>query len=44
MTNCCRTFEAVEAARTSLPEPVSLTYFEFTTLAILHLFACAPTR
>ena len=32
-------FEAVEAARTSLPEPFSLTYFEFTTLAILHLFA-----
>ncbi|KVA20750.1 bifunctional tetrahydrofolate synthase/dihydrofolate synthase [Burkholderia ubonensis] len=32
-------FEAVEAARASLPEPVSLTYFEFTTLAILHLFA-----
>jgi dihydrofolate synthase/folylpolyglutamate synthase len=32
-------FEAVEAARKSLPEPVSLTYFEFTTLAILHLFA-----
>ncbi|RQR58522.1 bifunctional tetrahydrofolate synthase/dihydrofolate synthase [Burkholderia sp. Bp9126] len=32
-------FEAVEAARTSLPDPVSLTYFEFTTLAILHLFA-----
>ncbi len=32
-------FEAIEAARTSLPEPVSLTYFEFTTLAILHLFA-----
>ncbi|HEX7685562.1 MAG TPA: bifunctional tetrahydrofolate synthase/dihydrofolate synthase [Trinickia sp.] len=32
-------FEAVEAARTSLAEPVSLTYFEFTTLAILHLFA-----
>lgn len=32
-------FEAVEAARLSLPEPVSLTYFEFTTLAILHLFA-----
>ncbi|MGU7781192.1 bifunctional tetrahydrofolate synthase/dihydrofolate synthase [Burkholderia sp. PU8-34] len=32
-------FDAVEAARTSLPEPVSLTYFEFTTLAILHLFA-----
>ncbi|WP_323119790.1 bifunctional tetrahydrofolate synthase/dihydrofolate synthase [Burkholderia alba] len=32
-------FEAVEAARLSLPEPVSLTYFEFTTLAIMHLFA-----
>ncbi|WP_017773262.1 bifunctional tetrahydrofolate synthase/dihydrofolate synthase [Paraburkholderia kururiensis] len=32
-------FEAVEAARYSLPEPVSLTYFEFTTLAIMHLFA-----
>jgi dihydrofolate synthase/folylpolyglutamate synthase len=32
-------FEAVEQARASLPEPVSLTYFEFTTLAILHLFA-----
>ncbi|MBN3791996.1 bifunctional tetrahydrofolate synthase/dihydrofolate synthase [Burkholderia sp. Ac-20353] len=32
-------FEAVEAARNALPEPVSLTYFEFTTLAILHLFA-----
>jgi dihydrofolate synthase / folylpolyglutamate synthase len=32
-------FEAVEKARVSLPEPVSLTYFEFTTLAILHLFA-----
>jgi dihydrofolate synthase / folylpolyglutamate synthase len=32
-------FEAVEAVRKSLPEPVSLTYFEFTTLAILHLFA-----
>jgi dihydrofolate synthase/folylpolyglutamate synthase len=32
-------FEAVEAARTSLPEPVSLTYFEFTTLAIMRLFA-----
>lgn len=32
-------FEAVEAARCSLPEPVSLTYFEFTTLAIMHLFA-----
>jgi dihydrofolate synthase / folylpolyglutamate synthase len=32
-------FEVVEAARKSLPEPVSLTYFEFTALAILHLFA-----
>jgi dihydrofolate synthase/folylpolyglutamate synthase len=32
-------FEVVEAARASLPEPVSLTYFEFTTLAIMHLFA-----
>ncbi len=32
-------FEAVEAARSSLSEPVSLTYFEFTTLAIMHLFA-----
>jgi dihydrofolate synthase/folylpolyglutamate synthase len=32
-------FEAVEAARRSLTQPVSLTYFEFTTLAILHLFA-----
>lgn len=32
-------FEAVEAARQSLPQPVSLTYFEFTTLAIMHLFA-----
>jgi dihydrofolate synthase/folylpolyglutamate synthase len=32
-------FEAVEKARTSFPEPVSLTYFEFTTLAIMRLFA-----
>lgn len=32
-------FQAVEAARSSFDEPVSLTYFEFTTLAILHLFA-----
>lgn len=32
-------FEAVEKARANLPEPVSLTYFEFTTLAILRLFA-----
>ena len=31
-------FEAVEAARGE----VSLTYFEFTTLAILHLFGRAP--
>jgi len=34
-------FEAVEAARMSLAEPVSLTYFEFTTLAILHCFAAS---
>src|SRR5215471_8512648 len=32
-------FEAVERARTSFADPVSLTYFEFTMLAILHLFA-----
>jgi dihydrofolate synthase/folylpolyglutamate synthase len=32
-------FEAVEQARAGLAEPVSLTYFEFTTLAILRLFA-----
>jgi dihydrofolate synthase/folylpolyglutamate synthase len=32
-------FHAVEAARCSFATPVSLTYFEFTTLAILHLFA-----
>ncbi|WP_175104717.1 bifunctional tetrahydrofolate synthase/dihydrofolate synthase [Pararobbsia alpina] len=36
-------FEIVEAARLSLREsgnePVTLTYFEFTTLAIMHLFA-----
>jgi dihydrofolate synthase/folylpolyglutamate synthase len=32
-------FQAVEKARSSLDELVSLTYFEFTTLAILHLFA-----
>ncbi|WP_106182851.1 bifunctional tetrahydrofolate synthase/dihydrofolate synthase [Candidatus Pandoraea novymonadis] len=32
-------FEAVEAARCSFDVPVSLTYFEFTTLAIMHLFA-----
>lgn len=34
-------FEAVERARASLREPVSLTYFEFTLLAILHLFAAS---
>jgi len=32
-------FEAVERARTSFADPVSLTYFEFTMLAILHLFS-----
>jgi len=32
-------FEAVEAARLSLAQPVTLTYFEFTTLVILRLFA-----
>jgi len=32
-------FHAVEKARCSMADPVSLTYFEFTTLAILHLFA-----
>lgn len=32
-------FEAVERARASLTEPISLTCFEFTTLAILRLFA-----
>lgn len=32
-------FEAVEQARMSLADPVSLTYFEFTTLAIMRLFA-----
>lgn len=34
-------FEAVESARCSFAEPVSLTYFEFTTLAIMHLFAAS---
>ncbi len=34
-------FKAVEMARTSLPNPPTLTYFEFTTLAIMHLFAKA---
>jgi dihydrofolate synthase/folylpolyglutamate synthase len=32
-------FEIVERARLSMKSPVSLTYFEFTTLAILNLFA-----
>jgi dihydrofolate synthase/folylpolyglutamate synthase len=32
-------FEAVEQARLSLPDTPTLTYFEFTTLAIMHLFA-----
>jgi dihydrofolate synthase / folylpolyglutamate synthase len=32
-------FQAVETARSSCDPMVSLTYFEFTTLAILHLFA-----
>lgn len=32
-------FRAVEKARSELPEYISLTYFEFTTLAIMHLFA-----
>ena len=32
-------FAAVEAARTSGGDVVSLTYFEFTTLAILHLLS-----
>jgi len=34
-------FRAVELARASLPNPPTLTYFEFTTLAIMHLFARA---
>jgi dihydrofolate synthase / folylpolyglutamate synthase len=34
-------FWAVELARASLPNPPTLTYFEFTTLAIMHLFATA---
>jgi len=32
-------FIAVENARVSLVDPPTLTYFEFTTLAIMHLFA-----
>jgi dihydrofolate synthase/folylpolyglutamate synthase len=38
-TELLEQFEAVEKARCSFPEPVSLTYFEFTTLAIMRLFA-----
>ncbi len=34
-------FHAVEHARVSLENPPTLTYFEFTTLAIMHLFAKA---
>ena len=34
-------FNIVETARASLPDAPSLTYFEFTTLAIMHLFAKA---
>ncbi|WP_150697665.1 bifunctional tetrahydrofolate synthase/dihydrofolate synthase [Pandoraea terrae] len=34
-------FEAVETARNSFDTPVSLTYFEFTTLAIMHMFAAS---
>ncbi|MCX8566563.1 MAG: dihydrofolate synthase / folylpolyglutamate synthase [Glomeribacter sp. 1016415] len=34
-------FEAVERARHSLAEPISLTYFEFTLLAIAHWFAAS---
>jgi dihydrofolate synthase/folylpolyglutamate synthase len=34
-------FIAVEQARVSLEKPPTLTYFEFTTLAIMHLFAQA---
>lgn len=32
-------FAAVEYARVSLENPPTLTYFEFTTLAIMHLFS-----
>ena len=34
-------FAAVEEARMRVPNTPTLTYFEFTTLAILHLFAQA---
>src|SRR5207248_2052564 len=34
-------FEAVEEARTAATEATALTYFEFSTLAALHLFSDA---
>lgn len=34
-------FEAVDAARTALPGEVPLTYFEFSTLAALRIFAAS---
>lgn len=34
-------FELIEQVRSQLPNPPSLTYFEFTTLAIMHLFAAS---
>ena len=34
-------FRAIEAARTAEPTPIELTYYEFTTLAILRLFSQA---
>ena len=34
-----RQFEKVEAVRTATQPPIELTYYEFTTLAILNLFA-----
>lgn len=38
-TELIKHFEIVERARVSMPAPVTLTYFEFTTLAIMSLFA-----
>ena len=35
----CDAFARVEAARTAGPDPVSLTYFEFSTLAIMDVMA-----
>ena len=35
-------FARVEAARTAGPEPVSLTYFEFSTLAIMDVMRAQP--